>query len=329
MFIENCNIEHILIENDNLIALDYLSQDFENKIDFIYIDPPYNTHRKFLYNDSFSHDEWEIFLHQRLEKCKRLMSEKSVIFVSIDDNELYSLKKIMDNVFGEKNFISNMIWKSKSGGAFDTKYLRNEIEYILLYSKSINNIELNKGKVDLKGYNLKDKHYSIRGKYKLNKLDRKGLGYISSLDFPIILNNLTAYPGGEKNHLKKWRWRWNKDKVKWGIENDFIVIKTNKDGINQCYSKQYQNVNNEGEIIERKYPYSNIIPENIKAAEGKKELKKCIGDCDFLYPKPPSLIKHLLEIGSCKNSIVLDFFAGTRTTLQSVLLIRYQESPML
>lgn len=221
--IKNGNTEHLLIESDNLIALDYLLSDFENKVDFIYIDPPYNTHRKFLYNDSFSHEEWNDLLFQRLEKCKKLMSNNSLIFVSIDDNELYSLKKIMDNVFGEKNFISNMIWKSKSGGAFDTKYLRNEIEYILLYSKNINNIQLNKGKIDLKGYNLKDKHYNIRGKYKLNKLDRKGLGYLPSLDFPINLNGLIAIPGGDKNHLKKWRWRWNKEKVKWGIDRKSVV----------------------------------------------------------------------------------------------------------
>ena len=119
---------HILIEGDNLEALTTLAYTHAGRIDVIYIDPPYNTGNKdFVYNDSFvdredtyRHSKWLSFMSRRLRIAKQLLSDKGVIFISIDDNEQAQLKLLCDEVFGEENFVANIIWKSKSGGANDT-----------------------------------------------------------------------------------------------------------------------------------------------------------------------------------------------------------------
>ena len=135
---------HILIEGDNLETLTALSYTHAGKIDVIYIDPPYNTGNKdFIYNDSFvdkedgyRHSKWLTFMNKRLKIAKNLLSDKGVIFISIDDNEQAPLKMLCDEVFGNINLCGQLIWRKKSGGGQTDIYFVTEHEYILVYQKS-------------------------------------------------------------------------------------------------------------------------------------------------------------------------------------------------
>lgn len=141
---------HILIEGDNLEALTALSYTHEGKIDVIYIDPPYNTGNKdFVYNDSFvdsedgyRHSKWLSFMEKRLKIAKKLLSDKGVIFISIDDNEQANLKLLCDEVFGSDNFIANVIWEKKYTVANDAKYFSDTHDFIVTYAKNKSNFKI-------------------------------------------------------------------------------------------------------------------------------------------------------------------------------------------
>ena len=155
---------HILIEGDNLEALTSLCYTHEGKIDVIYIDPPYNTGNKdFIYNDryidkedTFRHSKWLSFMSRRLILAKQLLSEKGVIFISIDDNEASQLKLLCDEVFGENNFLSNLIWQSTPGSNTGND-IKTVTVYVLLYSKNRKNVSINSKPIaEQKKYTNKD-----------------------------------------------------------------------------------------------------------------------------------------------------------------------------
>ncbi len=349
--------ENLYIEGDNFEVLKILQESYLNKVKMIYIDPPYNTGKDFIYRDNFKqskeeyndeigtenedgeklfkntdtngrfHSDWLSMMYERLIVARDLLRDDGVIFISIDDNEVHNLRKICDEIFGEENFLSEMIWHSKGGSGTDAKTISNEIEYILVYSKNINNIFLNKFSYSTADYNLKDEYFKTRGHFKLNKLDRKSLGYIKSLDFPIKYLNLIAIPGGstEENKKKIWRWRWSKEKVEWGLKNGFVILKEGKNKIVSAYYKIYENVDNEGNIIERKRPFVNIIPEGITTSNGTHEIEKFFKSRLFEYPKPSIFINHLLKIATSPSDIVLDFFAGSSTTAHSVMQLNAED----
>ena len=200
------NSENAIIHGDNLIALKSLLPRYENKIKCIYIDPPYNTgNENWIYNDNVSdsrlqrwigevvgkegedltrHDKWLCMMYPRLRLLQKLLSDDGAIFISIDDNELFYLKCICDEIFGKSNFVSDMIWKNKSGGANDAKHIACDTEHILVYAKNISNLKLNKdteAKVST-SYNKIDEDGR---RYSLERLDKQNLGYQPSLDFPI------------------------------------------------------------------------------------------------------------------------------------------------
>ncbi len=344
------NTENIVIVGENLETLKLLFKPYFGKVKMIYIDPPYNTGKDFIYRDNFKeplkdylektgqidsegnklttrtkasgryHSDWLNFMYPRLFLARSLLREDGVIFVSIDDNEVHHLRMLMDEIFGEENFVAIMIWHSKGGAGTDPKTLSIETEYVLLYAKNKTNLKLNKYTYDTSDYNLKDEYFEERGFYKLNKLDRKSLGYISSLDFPIEIDRLVAIPGGtkEENKRKIWRWRWSKEKVEWGIKNGFIVLKEDKNSIVNAYYKIYEKVDNEGNPIERTRPYDNLIPNGITTSDGTAEIENIFGLRIMDYPKPTELMSHLIEIASNTNDIILDFFAGSGTTGHAV-----------
>ncbi len=322
-------LDGILIKSDNYQALNLLRHKFRNSIKTVYIDPPYNTGNDgFLYKDSYRHSSWLSMMENRLELARELMSEDGAIFVSIDDNEVDNLKKVMSGVFGEENFVGNFIWQSKGGSGTDARYLSIETEYLLMYSKFLGKLAVNRYTYDTSDYNLKDEYFEERGYYKLNKLDRKSLGYIPSLDFPITVDGLTAIPGGteEENKKKVWRWRWSKEKVEWGIKNGFIVLKKDeKTGVVKAYYKIYEKVDNEGKPIDRSRPYNNIIPEGITTSSGTYTIESMFNLRLFEYPKPIELAIHLLKISSKENSYILDFFAGSGTTAHAVMKLNAED----
>jgi len=320
---------HILIEGDNLHALTALTFTHEGKVDVMYFDPPYNTGNKdFKYNDSFvdkedsyRHSKWLSFMHKRLEIAKRLLSDKGVIFISIDDNEIFQLKLLADEVFNDENFICNFIRKCKAGGGHDSKEISIEYDYMLFYSKNRNSVRVAMEYIDVESdskYKLKDEYISKRGKYYLRDLDYKG-SYSESSDYPIQLKNgRQIYAGGKFG--KPNTWRWSKSKFEWGLENGFIVIDNEKEKV---YIKQYQYVDNEDNIRERKLPYRALI--NYLNSDGSQEIRNVVDQNIFTYPKPTSLVKFCLNLSEDKKITILDIFAGSGTTLHATMQLNAED----
>ena len=343
---------HILIEGDNLEALATLAYTHEGKIDVIYIDPPYNTGNKdFIYNDSYvdkedsyRHSKWLSFMSRRLKIAKKLLSDRGVIFISIDDNEQANLKLLMDdtNFFGEKNFIAILPRITKASGKTTDKIAQNH-DYILLYAKDSSKCTITGLPHDDEGYKNVDEFYKERGKFKLNQtLDYDSLSYSDSLDYPIKIGNDIFYPGGNYENFKRrksgnhkradWAWRWSKDLFDFGYNNGFIVVKSGKNG-KRIYTKTYQKVNiekinNSYKIVEkdRLKPIQSIqlIDNRFSNDNAKKELQNILGESLFDYPKPTSIMHYLLQaIPNCEY--VLDFFAGSGTTLHATMQLNAED----
>ena len=307
---------HILIEGDNLEALATLAYTHEGKIDVIYIDPPYNTGNKdFIYNDSYvdkedsyRHSKWLSFMSRRLKIAKKLLSDRGVIFISIDDNEQAQLKLLCDEVFGGNNFVAQFIWKKKQGGGNDSNFVVTEHEYILCYVTGTKTkiIGLDKS------YQLDDKLYpnkDEKGEYGLVTLDKASIQISQSLIYEII------GPDGEKYNPrvvkgKQSCWRWSKAKVK--AQYDELVFKNGK-----VYTKYYR-----PEGVTPKSLLTDIIYGRTES--GNDDIKEIFGDKPFAYPKPLSLIRHLLSIVE-KPITILDFFAGSGTTLNATMKLNVED----
>lgn len=344
---------HILIEGDNYHALTCLNYTHAGKIDVIYIDPPYNTGSDgFTYKDArfmtefpngktvpkddpLRHSTWLSFMEKRLRLAKNLLSDKGVIFISIDDNEQANLKLLCDQIFGEKNFVAKFDWRKKTG-ANDAKDIAVITESILLYAKNhLETLEKNiwardNESINTDRFKLEDKFVDVRGKYYFDTLDRGGLQYSDSLNFGIEApDGGIIYPNGrEKYENDGWIWKWSKEKIQWGLENSFLeFIESNKSKGSRYTIKYkvYQNVDNEGKIRQDKgRAYSNLILEPINQ-QGTKELNELF-DKKILFsnPKPTSLIKQLLEITK-ESSTILDFFAGSGTTLHATMKLNAED----
>lgn len=312
---------HILIEGDNLHALIALTYTHEGKVDVIYIDPPYNTGNKdFIYNDSFvdaedgfRHSKWLSFMKKRLHIAKRLLSDRGVIFISIDDNEQANLKLLCDEEFGEKNCLAQLVWKSKSGGANDSSNFGIDHEYVLCYGKNALTVKINKDKnaVVTTTYNKIDE-YGRR--YALDRLDKQSLGYQSSLDFPINGPDGKVYIVEHKDPShKKARWRWGKDTVKERYDELVFIYP-------YVYTKNFENTDGQK-------PRSVLYDERFgRTRTGSTDLTKLLGaQSIFSYPKPISLVKYLCHLASQKSSIILDFFAGSGTTLHATMQLNEED----
>lgn len=320
-------LNHFLFEGDNLLVLNQKSEDWKNKFHVIYIDPPYNTgNNDFFYNDNFKtkqstdkHNYWLGFIYTRLKLAQKVLHSEGAIFISIDDTELYNLKLICDELFGEENFVANFIRINKSGAGHDSKKVAVEYDYMLCYAKNIHKLNFSKQLVNThndKKYRHKDEFISSRGKYYLRDLDYKG-SYSKTLDYSIKTpDGKEIWPGGKFG--KPNTWRWSEKKVKWGIENGYIVFKKRSFGY-KVYIKQYQFVDNNDKPRQRKIPYRSLL--NFSNAKGSNQLAQILPNSTFSYPKPTDLIEFILQLFSQFDSIeVLDFFAGSGTTLHATML---------
>ena len=319
---------HILIEGDNYHALTCLNYTHRGKVDVIYIDPPYNTGTDgFVYKDKRildrypdgtpvpagspqRHSYWLSFMHRRLELAKSLLSERGVIFISIDDNEQANLKLLCDEVFGAKNFVANVIWKSKSGGANDSRHLAVDHEYILCYGKratEVNSFMDNKAEVST-SYNLKDE----KGEYALDRLDKQSIRYSDSLNYEIKGPDGMSYWPQHKNPLRpNATWRWSKETVK--EHYDKLVFKNGR-----VYTKNYKKESNIARSL--------LMEERFgRTRTGKTELANIIEQNAFSSPKPSKLIVHLLNILKKPTAIILDFFAGSGTTLHATMSLNEED----
>ena len=334
---------HILIEGDNLEALTTLSYTHAGKIDVIYIDPPYNTGNKdFIYNDSFvdkedgyRHSKWLSFMNKRLKIAKNLLADKGVIFISIDDNEQAPLKLLCDEIFGERNFVAKFDWRKKTG-ANDAKDIAVITESILLYSNSkVLAVEReiwnrDEGSRNMKRFKFSDEFVETRGKYYLDTLDRGGLQYSDSMNYGIEApDGGMIYPNGRSEFVNDgWIWKWGKDKVKWGLENKFLEFVKSKKSSGSKYTikyKVYENVDNEGNIRKKVgRAFTNFILEPINQ-QGNSELMALFGEVPFSNPKPLGLLQYLLNTIVIKDVTILDFFAGSGTTLHATMQLNAED----
>jgi len=310
----NLTSDNMIIVGDNLDALKLLKQNYENKIKMIYIDPPYNTGNNFIYNDKFynnkndKHSNWLSFMCSRLLLARDLLSDDGVIFISIDDNEQANLKLLCDEIFGEENFVCQIIWKKKQGGGNNSSLFITEHEYIIAYSKNICFVELNKNSdiLDFNSYPYEDE----KGKYNLVTLDKSSIRYSENLVFEII------GPEGEKYYPriidgKQSCWRWSKKKVEQEYES--LVFKDGK-----VYTKFY---------IPDGYKNKSLWIESLfgRTASGKKQIKELFESEIFSYPKPVELLKQIIKTITCSYSIILDFFAGSGTTGHAVMQLNAED----
>ena len=355
------NTKNIYIEGDNLETLKILQESYLNKIKCIYIDPPYNTGNDFVYNDNYNkmdneelsdsgqideynnrlksnvesngkfHSDWLSMIYPRIKLARNLLTDDGVIFISIDDNELANLTKICNEIFGENNFVTNFVWQSTAGSNMGNDIV-TITEYVLVYAKSRKNFISDGLLASENSYVYEDEYINMRGKYALDKLDRRRVGshYSEALNYGIVMPDGTLrYPGGttEKSN-EGWNYLWSKSKIEWGIKEGFIEFKQ-KDNQWNVYNKRYEKMDNEGNYIERTIPYKNLITSNqYNTAQGTSELRDLFGFRPFDFPKPSEFIKYLLltTIRRDKNAIVLDFFSGSASTAQAVMSINSEDN---
>lgn len=354
------NTQNLYIEGDNLEVLKLLQKSYLGKVKMIYIDPPYNTGNDFVYHDDFAmsadeyaeasgsvdelgnkyiknmdsngrfHSDWCSMIYSRLMVARSLLSEDGVIFISIDDNEVENLRKICDEVLGENNFVTNIVWQSTAGSNTGTDIV-TVTENILVYTKNRNVFKFNGKLSDENSYTLSDEYENIRGKYSLDKMDRRRVGshYSEALNYPITMpDGSLRYPGGySEKSAEGWNYLWSKTKVDWGLKNGFIVFKQNN-GVWNVYNKRYSKVDNEGNVIERSTPYRNLITSDIcNTAQGTAEIRNLFGNRFFDFPKPTKIINILLNtvVRKDKDSIILDFFSGSATTAHAVMQLNAED----
>ncbi|MDM1137818.1 site-specific DNA-methyltransferase [Empedobacter sp. R132-2] len=331
---------HILIEGDNLHALTALSYTHEGKVDVIYIDPPYNTGNKdFIYNDAYvdkedtyRHSKWLSFMDKRLRLAKKLLSDNGVIFISIDDNEQAQLKLLCDEILNENNFIGNFIWTKKKKGSHLSKTIRSMTEYVLVYSKDISNTELfgeaaysNKWQPLVKRTNsLKTLTFpkNFITTTLTDQIIEKGI-YGNGSSSIEILNDIIVENQLIKSELNvNAPFVWTQKKLDEEITNGSQISLSSKFGFNTLRHDQDSKIKRPSTIINSEVgvgtnedAYQELI--NIFNEEGV-----------MTYPKPTSLIEYLLNTKTYfnKDAIILDFFAGTGTTLHATMALNEKDN---
>ena len=296
--------DNLIIKGNNLLALHSLKKGFAGKIKLIYIDPPYNTGNDgFAYNDNFNHSSWLTFMKNRLEVARKLLKEDGVIFVQCDDNEQAYLKILMDDVFGRENFVSNIIWRKKSGGGQDSIFFAVEHENILVYRKKEWQLE-----EETKEVVESDFKKIINGKkanlMKLEKWgtspyreDRPSLYY--SIKAPDGNDFFPVAPDGRDGRWRKKPENLDKNHIHW----------EKKDGKWKPYEILYFDEAEEKTVKDR-----SIWLDFGNNTESANEMKALFNGKVFNNPKPENLIKHILQISTSPSDIVLDYHLGSGTT---------------
>ena len=324
---------HILIEGDNLEALTALAYTHEGQIDVIYIDPPYNTGNKdFVYNDqfvdkedSYRHSKWLSFMSKRLRIAKRLLSDKGVIFISIDDNEQAQLKLLCDEVFGEKNFIGCIPRLTSPQRFAQEKNINISHDSLLIYSQN-NNVSLNKIILDNKnGKTLKEDkigHYY--------KGDTKALiapisqGYSENCDYDFEYKG-KIYKPINKDGIRN-RWFWTKKRMEAAAK--LGILRETKSGLRMQIYQDVKFDENTNTLITKeigvRFCSLDLLDNKYSNPNGVADLS-VFGDIKFNNPKPISLIRTICELYPAKNSTILDFFAGSGTTLHAAMQLNAED----
>jgi adenine-specific DNA-methyltransferase len=325
------NTGNIFIEGDNLEVLKILQKTYHNAIKMIYIDPPYNKDKDFVYPDRWSeglesyleyaklvdedgnitsssaeeqsvkqgrkHSRWLTMMYPRLFLARNLLKDDGVIFISIDDDEVKNLKMICDEIFGEENFVAEFIWKSKLGKVGTTSTVAITHEYILCYSKNINfsSFKMIEKETDGRKENLRQWGQADR------REDRPSMYY------PIELDGQVVYPVKEDG--TDGRWRVGKETALELISQGHLELKNNNGRLN-IYRNFPSGISTT--------PFDTLLLDDIgTTAKGSLALKELGLQQYFDYPKPIELISYFINLCTNENDIVLDFFAGSGTTADS------------
>ena len=333
---ENQNSENIYISGDNLDALHHLTKSYAGQVKCIYIDPPYNTGTDgFVYNDKFkftaeeltqklsispdeaekiiamtsghraSHAAWLTFMMPRLQLARDLLSKDGVIFISIDDNEQAYLKQLCDNIFGEDNFIANVVWKHTQQSKNDERHFSRQYNYLLVYARSIEKLHdfsFNRSEEDNRNYSNPDD--DPKGLWRSG--DVRSPNYRATLCYDIIAPNGNVIKAPDNG------WRWSEESVKEKIASGEIKFKDDYSGI----IRKIYLCDQEGRT-----------PENLWEGERFGTTRQATAVIKELFdgvqvfdtPKPKELIERAMEIASEKDSIILDFFGGSSTTAHAVM----------
>ncbi len=322
---------HMLFEGDNYHSLSVLNFTHKNKIDVIYIDPPYNTGNEgWKYNDriidkedGFSHSKWLSFMDKRLRLAKPLLKESGIIFISIDDNEQAQLKLLCDNIFGQQNFVANIIWDKRTAKG-NTKGVSIKTEYILVYAKNksiVNGIYIPKpAAVEMleKAERLSEQNYQkwlskqdfSQGEKAYKFVDDNGVYRGVSLEAPTNSKNKYGiyHPTtGKVCKAPKNGWRIKEETFNQFNNEDLIIYGRDETIIP---NRKYYLEDNMYQSLPSLFEYAGNGIEDLIGLGFNKD--------DFDYPKPVELIKWLLTPFN-KEAKILDFFAGTGTTGHAVL----------
>ena len=371
--------ENIYIEGDNLEVLKLLRQNYYNSIKMIYIDPPYNTGNDFVYNDTFKmdkeesdkaegiisenneklqknqkstnryHANWLNMMYPRLKLARDLLTDDGVIFISIDDNEQANLKRLCDEIFGEENFISNLVWAS--GRKNDSKYISNSHEYMLCFVKNIENLKLNsiiwrekkKGLEEIYSFynelkktyetnykkmseelkkwykNLPESH-SSKSHSHYSLIDEKGIFFTDNISWPggggpkyDVLHPITQKP--VKIPSRGWVYA-TRERMEEMIKMGKVYFGEDENTV-PCL-KAY--------LSDREYttPYS-VFYKDGRAST--KRLRNLMEKSVFQNPKDEEIIKNIMEfINFDKNDTILDFFSGSATTAHAVMQLNSEDN---
>ena len=330
---------NLIVHGDNLHALKALMPRYAGRVNCIYIDPPYNTGNEgWCYNDNVNseimrrwlkengavdgddeerHEKWLCMMWPRLQLLRELLAEDGVIFISIDDNEQHRLRMLMDEIFGEDNFVASIVWRKKAGGGQDSEYLAREHDYILVYRKT------DKFKMNFRTKEVDEKDYNkIKNgkKCKFIKLEKWGAGSYRT-DRPTMFYPIKDpdghdfYPKAPDGKEGRWRTRplnldkkhihWEKKKGAW---TPYEVV-------------YYEDISEKTKIIKDRTIFFDLAT----TTDATKEQVCIFGKKVMDNTKPVELIIRLITLSGGKDSIVLDSFAGSGTTAHAVLALNKED----
>ena len=362
--------ENLFIEGDNLEVLKLLQKHYREKIKMIYIDPPYNTGKDKIYRDNFKenitdyyersgqtkdgikmtsnsesrgryHSDWLTMMYPRLFFAKSLLRDDGVIFVSIDDNEVHNLRHIMDEIFGQENFVGQLIIRSNPRGSQEPTGISHEHEYILCYIKSdegVNTILGYKRTQSDSEFSYKTKEGKRARLLGLRKRggdwrqsDRKNMYYpfyVNPKDFTVSLEKSTQYkievypirPEGKKS-----RWTWGPKTAQKRL-NELIGKKISRNGENVYDIYRIDTLEDEKDNIKREKVKSIWLDKTLNYQFARQYFKEYFGNSEiFDFPKSPYFVINLLRSLNDESGIILDFFAGSGTTGDAVMDLNSQD----
>ena len=333
--------KNLYIEGDNLEALKLLQESYLGKVKMIYIDPPYNTGKDFVYKDNFTadkeeyekdseqrdeeggrlvanlesngryHSDWMSMMYPRLKLSRNMLQDDGVILISIDDNELTNLRKICDEVFGEDNFLAILTWKSRPGNDARAKSgISTDHEYILVYSKA--------SKIVFRGVE-KDKT-----KFKNPDNDERGLwrsadltGLASKEARPNLHYDLINPETGDNYGIPPMGWAYEQSRMKQKISENRILWPKSLDG------RPRHKLFLEEMSIFKTFP---TVITDVNTGHGTREIKSLFETKVFDFPKPFKLLKVLIEQVDDPNALILDFFSGSCTTAHAIMKLNSEDN---